>query len=120
MDALQESDYAPHKKLVKNYLLKTISELHELVKQRTFAVTVEQMEHGTLSYQSFLSRELSKDYMIMKHPLYSSFTTVYTSKTWPFMEQLNRIVLMQQESGIRYYWEYLVNIYIQISKFSDH
>lgn len=29
-----------------------------------------------------------------------------TSKTWPFMNQLNRIVLMQAESGIGGYWEY--------------
>lgn len=29
-----------------------------------------------------------------------------TSKTWPFMDQLNRIVLMQAESGIGGYWEY--------------
>lgn len=108
MDALRNSDYPPHKKLIKNYNVKTIPELTQLVQQNKFAVTVEMLQHGTLSYQSFLDKESSKHYMIM-NPMYWQNTIVMSSKTWPFMEQLNRIVFMQQESGIRYYWEYLVN-----------
>lgn len=103
------SDYPPHIQLIKNYLVKSIPEIHSLVQQHKMAVTVEIMQHGTLSYQEFLDKESSKYYMIMKHPMYSQHTTVVATKTWPFMEQLNRIVFMQQESGIRYYWERNVN-----------
>lgn len=108
MDALQKSEYEPHKKLIKYYKEKSIPELTKLVKRQRIAVTVEKMQHGTLSYQSFLDNDSAKHYMIMKHSLYWQYTVVMASKTWPYMEQLNRIVLMQQESGIRYYWEYLV------------
>lgn len=110
LEAIQGSDYPPHRKLIKNYKVKTIPELHQLVQHHRMAITVEMLQHGTLSYQSFLDQESSKYYMIMKQPLYWQNTVVMSSKTWPFMEQLNRIVFMQQESGIRYYWEYLVSI----------
>lgn len=92
--------------------MKSIPELRQLVKQHKMAVTVEMMQHGALSYQSFIDKESSKYYMIMKQPMYWEYTIVMASKTWPFMEQLNRIVLMQQESGIRYYLEYSVIIFV--------
>lgn len=110
MEAIQHSDYPPHRTLIKNYIVKTIPELSQIIKNHKMAITVERMQHGTLSYQSYLDKESSKYYMMMKNPMYFSDTVVIASKTWPFMEQLNRIVFMQQESGIRYYWEYLVDI----------
>lgn len=109
LEAIQQSDYPPHKQLIKNYVVKSIPELRVLVQQQKIAVTVEMMQHGTLCYQSFIDKMSSKHYMMMKQPMYWEHTVVMASKTWPFMEQLNRIVFMQQESGIRYYWEYLVN-----------
>lgn len=75
------------------------------------AFSVEILQHGTVSYQSFLDKESSKHYMIMKEPMYWTYTVVMSSKTWPFMEQLNRIVFFQQESGLRYYWQYLVKLF---------
>ncbi|XP_037041531.1 uncharacterized protein LOC119078161 [Bradysia coprophila] len=97
---------------VKKFTVKSIPELRELVRQKRVAITMERMQHGTLSYLSYLERESSKNYMVMKQPMYWQYTTVMASKTWPFMEQLSRIVLLQQESGLQRYWEYLVNIFI--------
>lgn len=111
MEPIRRSDYPPHSTLIKNYISKSIPELGQLIQQHKMAITVERMQHGTLSYQSFLDQESSKYYMIMKEPMFWEHTVVMASKTWPFMEQLNRIVFMQQESGIRYYWEYLVNTF---------
>lgn len=119
MNTIEQSEYPPHKKLLQDFIVKSIPELHQLVQQKRIAVAVEMMQHGTLSYQAFLDKESSKYYMIMKQPMYWQHTVVMSSKTWPFMEQLNRFVFMQQESGIRYYWEYLVNIIVTISSSFD-
>lgn len=78
----------------------------ELTQQHRMAVMLEILQSGTLSYQPYIDKESSKFYMIQKELMYWQYTIVMASKTWPFMEQLNRIVLMQQESGIRYYWEH--------------
>lgn len=112
--AIQQSDYPPYKKFVKHYIVKSIPEVHKLMKQQKFAVTLETMQHGTLSYQPYFDKDDSTFLMMTKYPVYWQDTVIMTSKTWPFMEQLNRIVLMQQESGIRYYWEQLVS---EISEF---
>lgn len=88
----------------------------KLVEQRKLAVILETLQHGTLSDQPFVDRERAKNYMMMKYPVCWQGTIIMTSKTWPFMEQLNRIVLMQQESGIRYYWEYSVNTFFMVYK----
>lgn len=76
------------------------------------AVMLETMQYGTLTYQSFIDKESSEFYMLMKEPAYWQDTFIMASKTFPFMEQLNRIVLMQRESGIGYYWERRVNIFL--------
>lgn len=90
-------------------MVKPIPELGSLVREHKIAVTLEMMQHGTLSYQSYIDKDASKYYMIMKQPMYWEYTIVIASKTWPFMEQINRIIFMQQESGIRYYWEHSVS-----------
>ncbi|XP_063707554.1 uncharacterized protein LOC134836266 [Culicoides brevitarsis] len=102
---IKQSDYPPFKKFVQKFVVKPIPEMHKLVKAEKFAVTLETMQHGTLSYQPYFDVEDSKFLMMTKHAIYWQDTVIMTSKTWPFMEQLNRIVLMQQESGIQYYWE---------------
>lgn len=53
------------------------------------SVTLELMQSGTLVYQPFIDKESSRNYMIMKKQLYWQGTFVMTSKTWPFMEQIN-------------------------------
>lgn len=83
----------------------------KLVQQRKMAVMLEAMQDGTLSYQPFIDKESSHYYMKTKKSVYWQSTCIIASKTWPFMEQLNRVVLMQQESGIRYYWEQIVSIF---------
>lgn len=107
---LQKSDYPPHIKFVEKYIVQGIPEIFQLVQQHRMAVTLETMQHGTLSYQEYIDKASSKYYMLMKQQAYWQGTTIMTSKTWPYMEQLNRIVFMQQESGISYYWERSVNI----------
>lgn len=87
----------------------SIQELLELVQKRQTAVLLETMQYGTLSYQPIIDKPSSKDYMLMKQEVYWQDTVIMASKTWPFMEQLNRIVFMQMESGIKYYWELTVN-----------
>ncbi|KAJ6637235.1 hypothetical protein Bhyg_09965 [Pseudolycoriella hygida] len=106
MEAIKNSDDPTHKTIIKGYVVKPIPELRVLVQQQKIAISVEMLQHGTLSYQSYLDKESSKHYMLMPHPIYWEHTIVMSSKTWPFMEQLNRIIFMQQESGIRYYWEH--------------
>lgn len=108
MDAIRQSAYGPHKILIKNFQVKPLPYLRYQVDHQKMAVMVERMQHGTLSYQQFIDEDSSKHYMLMKNPVYWEYTIAMASKTWPFMEQLNRIIFMQQESGIRYYWEYLV------------
>lgn len=103
---IEESDYPPHRKYVEKFIVKPIPEVLELTQQHRMAVMLEIMQHGSLSYQPYIDEETSKHYMIMKEAMFWQGTLIMASKTWPFMEQLNRIVLMQQESGIRYYWEH--------------
>lgn len=90
---------------MENYIVRSVPEVLKLVKQHRMAVILETMQYGTLSYQEYIDRPSSKYYMLMKQQAYWQGTVIMTSKTWPFMEQLNRIVLMQQQSGIGYYWE---------------
>ncbi|KAJ6635959.1 Glutamate receptor, partial [Pseudolycoriella hygida] len=102
---LQKSDYPPHKKYVEKYMVNSIPETLKLVQQHKTAIMLETMQHGTLTYQEFIDRPSSKYYMLVKKQVYWQGTIIMASKTWPFMEQLNRMVFMQQESGINYYWE---------------
>ncbi|XP_037040297.1 uncharacterized protein LOC119077222 [Bradysia coprophila] len=102
---LQNSDYPPHKKYVDKYTVSSIPDLLKLVQRHRTAVMLETMQYGTLTYQPFIDEPSSEYYMLMKEQAYWQGTIIMTSKTWPFMEQLNRIVFMQQESGIKYYWE---------------
>lgn len=83
------------------------------------AITVETLQHGALCYEPFIDKDTSESYMLMHSPLYWQFSIIMSSKTWPFMEQMNRIVHMQQESGIGYYWERNVNMNVdQIKDFT--
>ncbi|XP_063697569.1 uncharacterized protein LOC134828520 [Culicoides brevitarsis] len=90
----------------KNFKTYPVAKYHALVKQFKAAVLVETMQGGTLCYQDYIDKNDSKFLMIMKEPLYTSYTAPISTKTWPYMEQLNRIVFMQVESGIGTYWEY--------------
>lgn len=108
---IEESEYPPHQKFIEKFTVKSIPEIFKLTEQRDMAVMLEFMQSDTMSYQPYIDRESSENYMKMKEPLYWVATIIMTSKTWPYMEQLNRIILMQQESGIRYYWERGVNIF---------
>lgn len=74
----------------------------KFTQQRKMAIMLEIMQSGMMSYQPYIDGDSSRNYMIMREPMFWQATIIMTSKTWPFMEQLNRIVLMQQESGIRY------------------
>lgn len=107
--AVQQSTEPVQVRYVKNFLVLSVEEFHELVKQKKAAVIVETMQDGTLTYQSYVDKNDSRFLMIMKEPLYAQYTAMITSKTWPFIAQLNRIVFMQIESGIRSYWEYRVS-----------
>ncbi|KAG4071256.1 hypothetical protein HA402_003960 [Bradysia odoriphaga] len=107
---LQNSDYPPHKKYVDKYTVRSIPDLLKLVQRHRTAVMLETMQYGTLTYQPFIDEPSSEYYMLMKQQVYWQGTIIMSSKTWPFMEQLNRIVFMQQESGIKYYWELTVSI----------
>lgn len=91
-------------------MVRSIPEVLNLVQQHQTAVMLETMQYGTLTYQEFIDKPSSKYYMLMKQKVYWQGTIIMASKTWPFMEQLNRIVFMQQQSGIGYYWEQGVNI----------
>lgn len=91
-------------------MVKSIPDVLKLVQKHKVAIMLETMQYGTLTYQEFIDKPSSKYYMLMKQQAYWQGTTIMASKTWPFMEQLNRIVFMQQQSGIGYYWEETVNI----------
>lgn len=103
---IDDSDYPPHQKYAEKFVVKPIPEMLELTQQRRLAVMLEIMQDGSLCYQPYIDEETSKNYMIMKEAIVWQATIIMASKTFAFMEQLNRIVLMQQESGIRYYWEH--------------
>ncbi|XP_063702358.1 uncharacterized protein LOC134832305 [Culicoides brevitarsis] len=90
----------------KNFKVHAVEDFHKLVKQQRAAVIVETMQGGTLCYQQYIDRNDSKFLMVQKEPLYTAYTGIIASKTWPYMEQLNRIVMMQAESGIGAYWEH--------------
>lgn len=89
----------------------SIPEVLKLVQQHKTAVMLETMQYGTLTYQEFIDKPSSKYYMLMRQQVYWQGTIIMASKTWPYMEQLNRIIFMQQQSGINYYWEQAVNIF---------
>lgn len=110
---VQSSTKPVYLRYVKDYLVLPVTEFHKIVKEQRAAVIVETMQGGTLSYQAYLDRNDSRFLMIIKEPLYVIYTAIITTKTWPFMEQLNKIVFMQVESGIGSYWEHQVSFYHQ-------
>lgn len=104
-----ESTYPPHKKYVSKFVEEiSLKKIHEWVSEQRMAVIVQQMQAKPLVFFDYVDRNDSKFLMIMKQPLYYQYTAILTTKTWPWIDQLNRIVFMQQESGIWRYWAYKV------------
>lgn len=103
-----ESTEPRYVRYVKKFKVHSVTEYHKLVSKKKAAVIVETMQGGTLSYQEYIKRNDSKFLMVQKDTLYTAWTGIITPKTWPYMEQLNRIVFMQAESGIGSYWEHKV------------
>uniref|UniRef100_A0A336LV05 CSON002664 protein n=1 Tax=Culicoides sonorensis TaxID=179676 RepID=A0A336LV05_CULSO len=103
---LEESNIPTHKEYVKKFIVQPGEDWLKDVNAQRAAAMVETMEHGTLVYQPYINKNNSKFLMMLKETLYKEYTALITTKTWPYMEQLNRIVLMQMESGIKSYWEY--------------
>lgn len=120
MFTIEQTDNEILKKFMAKYIVKAAPQLLKSVQKRKMAITVETLQYGTLSYEPFIDRATSEYYMMMKEPLYWQFSVVMSSKTWPFMRELNRIVFMQRESGIGYYWELKVSaihfVYVSIMK----
>lgn len=107
--AIMESTYPPHQKYVSKFIEELdLDKIHGWVKEERMAVIVDQMQDKTLVLFPYVNRNDSKFLMIMKQPLYFQYTAILTTKTWPWIEQLNRIVFMQQESGIWRYWAFKV------------
>lgn len=110
--AIMESTYPPHQEYAKKFTEELdLNKIHGWVKQQKMAVIVDQMQDKTLVLLPIVDRNDSKFLMIMKKPLYFQYTTIITTKTWPWIEQLNRIVSMQQESGIWRYWAFKANLF---------
>lgn len=63
------------------------------------------MQYGNVCYGEYLDEELSKNFMITKEEVYWEQTLFLTTQTWPFMPILNKMILMQSESGIGRVWE---------------
>lgn len=106
---LQNSTNPIHIKYVRDYTVLPVAQLHELVKQKKAAVVVETLQGGTLTYQPYIEKNVSKFLMIMKEPFTLEYTALISTKTWPFMAQLNRIIFMYIESGLTGFEEYRVS-----------
>lgn len=107
--AIMESKYPPHQKYTQKFVEELdLNKIRGWVKQQKMAVIVNQMQDRTLVLLPIVDRNDSKSLMMMKEPFYFQYTTLLTTKTWPWIQQLNRIVAMQQESGIWRYWAFKV------------
>lgn len=67
---IAKSEYPPHVKYVKDFVVKSEPELQVLVKQQKIAIVLETLQHGILCYQPYFDKDDSKFLMIMKNPLY--------------------------------------------------
>lgn len=104
--AIKSSTDPVEKTYVSQFKTGTDEELHRLLKSRKIAVIADKTQGGTITVQGLIDPETSEFLMVMKEPLYTQYTALIASKTWPYMEQLNQIAFMQRESGVRKYWEY--------------
>lgn len=104
--AITESTDPIQRRYVSKYMTASVEEFHRLLKNEKTAVVIDKTQGGTYSVLGFFDRDCSRLLMAMKEPIYKQYTALITSKTWPYMPQLNKLALMQQESGVRKYWEY--------------
>lgn len=70
------------------------------------AIILEVLQYGSVCYGDYLDEQLAHHFMISKEEVYWEQTLFFTTQTWPFMPQLNQMILMQSESGIGGVWEH--------------
>uniref|UniRef100_A0A336LSD3 CSON002663 protein n=1 Tax=Culicoides sonorensis TaxID=179676 RepID=A0A336LSD3_CULSO len=104
--AIQQSSDPAHKLYSSKFIEISIEKVQSLVKTRNMAVVCDKTQGGTVTIEGLIDQNDSQFMMIMQQPMYHQYTALIASKTWPYMEQLNRIAYMQQESGIQKIWEY--------------
>ncbi|XP_063702357.1 uncharacterized protein LOC134832303 [Culicoides brevitarsis] len=104
--AIKESSDPNHQKYVSKFIVPETEDLQKLIKDEKIAVALDRTQAGTASVHNLLTRDDSKHLMIMKERLYAQYSVLIASKTFPYMEQLNKMAFWQQESGIREIWEY--------------
>lgn len=85
-------------------------EFERHIMMNDIVIPTEQLQYGAIPFFGAVGEAIADHYMITEEYLYWEQTVIASSKTWPFMHLLNRIVQMQAESGIGKYWEYRATI----------
>uniref|UniRef100_A0A336MNM8 CSON003529 protein n=1 Tax=Culicoides sonorensis TaxID=179676 RepID=A0A336MNM8_CULSO len=88
----------------------SMKELNEHGKAQDMAIILEALQFGTVCIAEYMDEEIAKNYMLTSDDMYWEQTVMPSRKTWPYMELMNKIILMQAESGIASYWEYKATV----------
>ena len=83
-------------------------ETEQLVEHRTkrdLGYVGERTEFGHFGPVDYLDEESSLLLQLLKDDLFWQSCTAVITKTCPFMERLNELILTVDQSGIQHYWE---------------
>ncbi|EDS44674.1 conserved hypothetical protein [Culex quinquefasciatus] len=96
----------PHlQTLVENYRILDTEELIEHRTKRDLGYVGERSEFDHFSPVDFLDEESSLLLQLLKDDLFWQTCIAAITKTWPFKERLNDLIMRVDQSGIQYYWE---------------
>ncbi|XP_039435049.1 glutamate receptor-like [Culex pipiens pallens] len=96
----------PHlQTLVQNYRILDTEELIRHRTKRDLGYVGERSEFDHFSPVDFLDEESSLLLQLLKDDLFWQTCIAAITKTWPFKERLNDLIMRVDQSGIQYYWE---------------
>lgn len=87
-----------------------MTDLRAHAQAQDMAIILEALQFGTVCIAEYMDESTAKNYMLTKEDMYWEQTVMPSRKTWPYMELMNRIILMQAESGINRHWEFKASV----------
>lgn len=87
-----------------------MQELTTHARSQDMAIILEALQFGTVCIAEYMDETTAQNYMLTKSDMYWEQTVMPSRKTWPYMELMNKIILMQSESGINKHWEYKATV----------
>ncbi|XP_055633900.1 uncharacterized protein LOC129774216 [Toxorhynchites rutilus septentrionalis] len=112
-------------KLVSKFQVHSPLDLREFADQGNVAFATARLKYGHLMLGEWITAENVRKYQLMKEDLYFEHEVSMATKTWPLMEQFNKLTMRTIEASIRYYQEQDViykhsDFYVQTVAINSH